>query len=772
MSITVRPFFDTSQYTSGSYDIGGIAQVGYNLPTDLNAHSSAIGTIDRYLPAVRATVTQSDFFLYLSSDLDNLARYYFPAIPPLEGHLDGSLSVPLFGTATAAMDYVVLDVDLAAGIKLAQTFTFIPTDVLVSLRSSTGETRNGSLGQQFEFTAPSTGSGDITFTAEYTLTGLLRNQSGFIVAGEITASALGFSLETNLMDDSISWGPFEAPALGAGTRPFYVYDEVHAVSFATRSSTFSVSFDPSATTEDIDPLPTVSHSGDDYYYLRVSNESGNFVYLQDNGNDTLVLDASGTTGAVGYEMATDSGSTSFTSLFSGSGFQQVRDSLTTSQNAERAINASSVLARFDSSIEHIEVRGSNTHDLLIYLGGDAYHGDNGYDTFYADWSSALSGITWVNDPAQTQTVNGVSVSGLERLLLVTGSGDDVLSNTNVSADDVFITGAGNDTINSTGVASSIDAGSGRDTITVVLGTDGKVTVSGGTGSDTLTVDASNNPYGEIGWNGIDASGTTLVGVDSNSSMVAIGALLGAAVKLGVRPGIAAYGDTLGVLFDGIETLSITASALASYADLLVVRGSGGSYDGKGGTDTLYADWSGATTGITWSNSASSTAQTVNGVSIANVERLLVTTGSGADVISNSVASNDEIVTGAGNDTLDGGAGADILVGGLGNDTYVVDSDGDVLRELAAGGIDLVQSTISYMLPAELDNLALLGTAASGTGNAIANLITGNTEANTLSGEVGDDTLIGSLGGGHAEWWFGEGQPGWGARDRQHVGRGG
>ena len=51
----------------------------------------------------------------------------------------------------------------------------------------------------------------------------------------------------------------------------------------------------------------------------------------------------------------------------------------------------------------------------------------------------------------------------------------------------------------------------------------------------------------------------------------------------------------GVIFTGIEQLSLWGSSIAN--DLLIVRGEG-TYDGGGGIDTLYADWSGATADIT------------------------------------------------------------------------------------------------------------------------------------------------------------------------------
>ena len=51
----------------------------------------------------------------------------------------------------------------------------------------------------------------------------------------------------------------------------------------------------------------------------------------------------------------------------------------------------------------------------------------------------------------------------------------------------------------------------------------------------------------------------------------------------------------------------------------------GGYDS--GTDTLYANWSDATAAITWVNTPA-TDTVVNGVTVKEVERMLVSTGSG------------------------------------------------------------------------------------------------------------------------------------------------
>jgi Ca2+-binding RTX toxin-like protein len=126
-----------------------------------------------------------------------------------------------------------------------------------------------------------------------------------------------------------------------------------------------------------------------------------------------------------------------------------------------------------------------------------------------------------------------------------------------------------------------------------------------------------------------------------------------------------------------------------------------------------------------------------------------------------LAGNDTLSGGDGNDTLDGGLGNDSLIGGIGNDsmiggagndTYVVDVTTDVVVELANEGTDLIQTALtSYTLDTtngsvNVENLTYTGTAAfTGTGNALANLITGAGGADRLTGNDGNDTLSGAAG---------------------------
>jgi len=137
----------------------------------------------------------------------------------------------------------------------------------------------------------------------------------------------------------------------------------------------------------------------------------------------------------------------------------------------------------------------------------------------------------------------------------------------------------------------------------------------------------------------------------------------------------------------------------------------------------------------------------------------ILTGSAYSETINGLASNDKIDGGAGDDTLngndgsdllDGGPGADRLTGGgLGKDTYIVDNIGDVVVELpdnSNNAIDLVESSITYTLPAEVESLTLTGSAGvHGTGNNLQNNIRGNFSNNILSGSSGNDVLDGAGG---------------------------
>jgi Ca2+-binding RTX toxin-like protein len=109
------------------------------------------------------------------------------------------------------------------------------------------------------------------------------------------------------------------------------------------------------------------------------------------------------------------------------------------------------------------------------------------------------------------------------------------------------------------------------------------------------------------------------------------------------------------------------------------------------------------------------------------------------------AASQFLIGSSANDEFSGGGGEDYMAGGIGNDLYLIDSAGDTVVENAGAGIDRVASTISYVLPANVENLDLIGIATTqldGTGNALDNVMTGSVARNILVGGGGNDTLYG------------------------------
>ena len=87
-----------------------------------------------------------------------------------------------------------------------------------------------------------------------------------------------------------------------------------------------------------------------------------------------------------------------------------------------------------------------------------------------------------------------------------------------------------------------------------------------------------------------------------------------------------------------------------------------------------------------------------------------------------------------------------ITGAGSNDTFTVSSVQDIVVEQPGGANNTVQSSIDYMLPANVQTLVLTGSAnINGFGNEQASSITGNSGNNLLEGNIGNDTLSGGAG---------------------------
>ncbi len=214
----------------------------------------------------------------------------------------------------------------------------------------------------------------------------------------------------------------------------------------------------------------------------------------------------------------------------------------------------------------------------------------------------------------------------------------------------------------------------------------------------------------------------------------------------VRVVDSAIGDALVV-----SDIVITTFGTASTNDRYVFTNAYSDFAGLGGHLTAVTDTNGGVDTVNASAVSSNSVIRLNGlaglidgvaVSFANIEHAIG--GDGSDQIYGN-GGNNSLYGMRGNDLLDGMGGRDTLVGSVGNDTYVTDG-GDTITENAGEGTDTVQSSVSFTLGTNLENLILTGTGnITGTGNALANILTGNAGNNLLSGGLGNDTLNGGAG---------------------------
>ena len=134
----------------------------------------------------------------------------------------------------------------------------------------------------------------------------------------------------------------------------------------------------------------------------------------------------------------------------------------------------------------------------------------------------------------------------------------------------------------------------------------------------------------------------------------------------------------------------------------------------------------------------------------------ILTGNEVSNVLSGLAGNDKLYGRGGKDILIGGEGSDSMFGGIDDDTYDVDNTGDIITERIDEGNDTVNSSISYTLGDNLENLTLIdNNPINGTGNSLNNIITGNNANNTLNGGGGNDTLNGGGGADILDAGFGD-----------------
>jgi Ca2+-binding RTX toxin-like protein len=340
------------------------------------------------------------------------------------------------------------------------------------------------------------------------------------------------------------------------------------------------------------------------------------------------------------------------------------------------------------------------------FGADTMRGGAGDDTYYVDnpGDIAYEGSAANGNDTVFSTISYTIGSAIETLVLL-GSGNT--------------SGTGNNSAN------HIVGNSGNNVIDGRMGAD---TMEGGLGNDTYYVDYSGDVVVEASGGGTDTVRSSYYSHTLAANVENLILVAGSAARTGT-------GNNLANVIDGNE-----------FANVLDGMGGADTMRGGNGDDTYYVDNPGD---VAYEASAAGGNDRVNSSASSftlgvNVESLYLT---GTGNISGSGNSLDNFIQGnSGNNSIDGKVGYDTMAGGLGDDGYYVDSSHDVVIENAGAGNDTVRSSASaYILAANVENLILIGSAATGFGNNLDNFIYGNDGDNLINGGAGADTMAGGRG---------------------------
>lgn len=390
---------------------------------------------------------------------------------------------------------------------------------------------------------------------------------------------------------------------------------------------------------------------------------------------------------------------------------------------------SSVTYTLGANVENLTLKGSDALDAtgnalanIIYgnsgnnvidggAGIDQLYGGAGDDTYYVDNTSDVL-IEYANsgvDSVFSSVTFGLGLN-LENLTL-TGSAN--INGTGSALDNIIIGNDGNNVLNGgTGGNDTLDGGLGADTL------------QGGNGNDTYIVDNIGDVVTEAA-----SAGGDLVQASVTFTLSANVEYL----ELTGTDDINGTGNTLGNRLTGNDGNNVLDGGAG--IDTMI---------GGLGDDTYVVD---SSSDVVTENADEGTDTVLSSVTKTlglNLENLTLTGVSNINGTGNAL---DNVITGnSGNNVIDGGVGADTMIGGAGNDTYYVDDAGDVITENAGEGTDTVNTSVTYTLASDFENLTLTGIGnIDGTGNELNNLITGNNGDNVLDGLVGADTMIGGLG---------------------------
>ena len=372
-------------------------------------------------------------------------------------------------------------------------------------------------------------------------------------------------------------------------------------------------------------------------------------------------------------------------------------------------------------------------DILIDGFADVLSDNFGLDTggdliFTAGRNIGILNVAGVSASATASGSGGgnaILTTGFNGSLTVNGPGSFALGSTSgdviIRADRLLINGG-----------SGISAPSGD--ITIRTATDGRAIVLGSATDAAFALELSNVEMNRIFTGGLLTIGSDQAGqlrviapINVNAVGTAQNLRLESATSILIESGITTVGSlSLRSLDDIFQTSgALTTGTLTAIVDFI------DDDSAVGGT-------------ATFNGAISATSNVISG----NVDADTLRGTNGPNTLQ-GLGGNDNLFGNGGSDTLDGGGGVDTMIGGAGDDVYFVDNAADAVAESAAGGFDLVFTSVTYSLSDDVERIGVNGFdttfAINLTGNAISNEIFGNDGANILNGLGGADILRGNGG---------------------------
>ncbi|HWW04223.1 calcium-binding protein [Collimonas sp.] len=452
-----------------------------------------------------------------------------------------------------------------------------------------------------------------------------------------------------------------------------------------------------------------SEAGNNY----VEAGSGNTIVFGAGGNDTLI------------------GGSGKTTIYGGSGNEYIEGG-----SGQNELHSNSGTNYIDGSDTLVAGDGNTT----IYggQGTDFIYGGNGVDTIYGG-----TGTTVIEA--------GDGGTADKRTQVFAGSGDTTITG-----------GSGFDIINGGSGKNVIYAGGGGTTAapTQIIAGSGATTVYGGNGIANIDASAASSAY--LVGGGFD----TLVGGGGNDTLIA-----GSGSDL-LKGGGGSNIYQIGADSGNVEIQSSSGSDIVRFgtgihvSDLTVTAGFGRDGgpaliidDGAGGELTIDGGLDGAINQFSFADGSTATLAQLMALANSNPTDLPGVNGN----LIFSATNGDVLVGGAGNDTLYGwsknqtlqaGSGTATLISYVGNDSLIGSSGNNIFRVhtntdtivAQAGANNTVESTVSYVLPANVDKLTGIGSADLALiGNDLNDVITANSGNDTLIAGSGVATLVGGSG---------------------------